>query len=43
MAFLKAFMCLYKTIKAFMCLKTVILPVITLPNLAVKASYVPIY
>ena len=43
MAFLKAFMFLYKTTKSFMCLKTVILPVLILPNLAIKASYALIF
>ena len=40
----KAFMCLKmcwnKTPKAFMCLKSVLFPVLTLPNPAVKAFYV---
>ena len=33
-------MCLNKTTKTFMCLKYVFFPVLTLPNLAVKAFYV---
>ena len=36
-------MCLNKTTKAFMCLKSVPLPVLTWPNLAVKAFYVLIF
>ena len=35
--------CLNKTTKAFMCLKSVLFPVLTLPNPAVKAFYVLIF
>ena len=36
-------MCLNKTTKAFMCLKPVLFPVLTSPNLAVRAFYVLIF